>query len=106
VALATEGDDRLVIDWSDGRRSVYTWQHLRANCPCASCREERTRPPNPFRILSPAEVARGPLRPLSVTPVGRYAYTIAWNDGHNTGIYPFELLRALDQTAAGDMQTG
>jgi DUF971 family protein len=28
-------------------------------------------------------------------PVGYYAYTIAWSDGHNTGIYTFDLLRSL-----------
>ena len=41
VALSKDGPDRLVIEWNDGHRSVYTWQHLRTNCPCAGCREER-----------------------------------------------------------------
>src|SRR5260370_6422441 len=68
VALSKEGDDRLLIQWSDGHRSVYAWQHLRKNCPCAGCREERVQPPDPFRILKPAELA--PLRPLSLAPAG------------------------------------
>src|SRR5579884_2921254 len=29
VALRREGDDRLVVEWNDGHRSVYTWLHLR-----------------------------------------------------------------------------
>ena len=27
--------------------------------------------------------------------VGRYAIRILWSDGHNTGIYSYELLRSL-----------
>jgi len=98
VALKKDGDDRLSIDWSDGRRTTYSWQHLRTNCPCASCREDRTRPPDPFRIINPSEIPGGPLRPVAMTPVGRYAYKITWSDGHDTGIYSFETLRELDET--------
>jgi DUF971 family protein len=95
VSLAREGADRLVIDWSDGHHSVYTWSHLRRNCPCASCREEREKPPDPFRILKPSEL--GPLVPTAMPRVGRYAYKITWSDGHDTGIYTLEHLRALCQ---------
>ena len=95
VALSKEGTDRLLVDWQDGHRSVYTWKHLRAHCPCAGCREERLQPPDPFRILKPTELA--PLAPVAMTPVGRYAYKITWSDGHDTGIYTFENLRELCQ---------
>ena len=33
--------------------------------------------------------------PISIEPVGRYAIQIAWSDGHDTGIYPFDRLRVL-----------
>jgi DUF971 family protein len=92
LALRREGD-QLVIDWSDGHHGVYTWKGLRHNCPCAGCREERAKPPDPFRILKPAELQ--PLAPVSMTPVGRYAYKITWSDGHDTGIFTLEHLRAL-----------
>ena len=100
VALKREGDDWLIIQWSDGHRSMYTWQHLRANCPCASCRDERDRPPDPFRILKPNEVPNTPLRPVAMQAQGRYAYKITWSDGHDTGIYTIENLRALCQCEA------
>ena len=93
LALRKEGDDRLLIDWSDGHHSVHTWQKLRANCPCAGCRDEREKPPDPFRILKPAELA--PLKPVGVTPVGQYAYKITWSDGHDTGLFTLEHLRQL-----------
>jgi DUF971 family protein len=98
VSLRKEGDDRLVIDWNDGHRGVVTWQHLRDNCPCAGCREQREKPPDPFRILKPNELV--PLRPVAMKPVGRYAYQITWSDGHDSGIFTLEQLRALCQCDA------
>jgi DUF971 family protein len=95
LALRKEGADRLVIEWNDGHRSVHSWRALRANCPCAGCREEHAKPPDPFRILSDKELAGGPLRPVAVKPVGYYAYQITWSDGHDTGIFTFESLRDL-----------
>jgi DUF971 family protein len=97
VGLKRDGD-HLLIDWSDGHHSTFTWKHLRQNCPCATCREERVQPPDPFRILTPQELApQPPLAPTSMAPVGRYAYKIVWNDGHETGIFTIEALRSLCQ---------
>ncbi len=93
TALRKEGDDFLVIEWSDGKVCRYPWTLLRTNCPCATCREERNKPADPFRILKPQELA--PLRPMKIRPVGYYAYQIDWSDGHNTGIYTLETLRDL-----------
>ena len=95
VALRKEGEDILAIDWSDGHRSRYAWTHLRSNCPCAGCREERLQPADPFRILKPSELT--PLKPVSLAPVGHYGYRIAWSDGHDSGIYTLEHLRELCQ---------
>ena len=93
VALRKQGDDRLVIEWSDGHESIHTWQHLRKNCPCAGCREEREQPPDPFRILKASELA--PLKPVGIAPMGHYAYKITWSDGHDTGLFTLEHLRRL-----------
>jgi DUF971 family protein len=98
VALSKEGDERLVIQWNDGHRAVYPWAHLRKECPCAGCRDERQKPSDPFHVLKPAELA--PLRPVRIDPVGRYAYKITWSDGHDSGIYTLEHLRAICQCAA------
>ena len=97
LSLKKEGDDRLVIEWSDGHRGEYLWTHLRKHCPCAGCREERLQPADPFRILKPSEV--GPLKPVAINPVGYYAYKIVWSDGHDSGIYTLHLLRDLSLAA-------
>ena len=36
----------------------------------------------------------------TITSVGNYAITINWSDGHSTGIYSFEYLRALGERDA------
>jgi DUF971 family protein len=96
LSLKREGDG-LKIEWSDGVTTFATWRHLRKNCPCAGCVEERAKPPDPFRVLTPQEAAAGPPAPVAMKPVGHYAYQITWNDGHDTGIYPLERLRELGE---------
>jgi DUF971 family protein len=104
VNLALAGDDRLLIEWSDGQQREYTFKQLRESCPCATCREKRLQPPQPaapagafvgLPVLSAAEVR--PLTILGMKPVGNYAYAIDFSDGHNTGIYTLEHLRELGQ---------
>ena len=96
--LEITADQRLRIAWNDGEVRDYSIQKLRDNCPCATCREKRSAPPPPatiLPILSPAEAR--PLRITAMDPVGHYAYSIHFSDGHNTGIYTLESLRALGE---------
>jgi DUF971 family protein len=93
--------DQLQITWSDGQVRVYTPWQLRDGCPCATCRETRAAPPPPVTelpILSPAEAQ--PLRVAGMKPVGNYAYSINFSDGHNTGIYSLQLLHELGTPVA------
>ena len=91
--------NEIQIDWSDGQVRRYQFKELRDGCPCATCRElrrgESEKPANPLQlnILSPAEAQ--PMRVVGMKPVGNYAYTVVFSDGHDTGIFPFELLREL-----------
>ena len=96
VSLKREGDG-LKIEWSDGPATTVAWRTLRSHCPCATCAEERKKPADPFRLLSPQEVAAGAPAPVAMTAVCHYAYQIKWNDGHDTGIYPLTLLRELGE---------
>ena len=86
-----QADDRtLGIEWTDGRSSRYDVVDLRRKCPCAECVDEFTRKP----ILK-AEDVREDVRPIRIESVGRYALSIRFSDGHNTGIYTFEILRKI-----------
>jgi DUF971 family protein len=82
---------RVVIEWSDGRSSVYTPAHLRRLCPCAQCVNETTG----VRMLDPRQVPED-LRQADLALVGNYAITLRFSDGHHTGIYTFEYLREND----------
>ena len=44
-------------------------------------------------MLRPEELV--PLSVEGMRPVGQYAYSIAFTDGHDTGIYTLEYLREL-----------
>jgi DUF971 family protein len=98
TSLRRDGD-RLVIEWSDGVKGVIPFGKLRDACPCASCIEKRSQPPNPLQILSDAEVKAGAPVPVAMPARGAYAYQIVWNDGHDTGIYRLEILRQLCEAA-------
>lgn len=83
------GVQSLRIVWDDEHRSEYDNHDLRNHCPCAECRE---------RPQLRAPLARGQGEPLyakQVGVVGRYALSIEWSDGHDSGIYSYRTLRDL-----------
>ena len=88
--------DELLITRSDGMQRQIRVRELRDCCPCATCREKRTQQSQSsslLPIITQAEIE--PLRILGMKPVGNYAYSIQFSDGHDTGIYTYELLRRL-----------
>jgi DUF971 family protein len=90
------------IEWDDGHRTHFTFQWLRDACPCATCTEERNnenRKPGEAAKQAPSilPMYKEPVRPNQVTPVGRYALNIEWNDGHASGIYSWDYLREVCQ---------
>jgi ATP-binding protein involved in chromosome partitioning len=80
----------LAIRWSDGHQSTYSARGLRLGCRCAQCVEEMT-----GRALLRPDAVPIFLDLRDVQPTGRYALHLAFSDGHQTGIYPFDVLRAL-----------
>lgn len=80
----------LAIGWADGSESHIDVRALRLACGCATCIDEWSGRP----LLDPASVPED-VAPQGIQQVGRYAIQVAWSDGHDTGIYPFERLRGL-----------
>jgi DUF971 family protein len=81
-----KGARRLVVSWDDGHASPFPLDYLRSWCPCASCQGHG--PVVRYLDLHDQELQR-------VDPVGNYALAPTWQDGHNTGLYTFRLLRDL-----------
>jgi DUF971 family protein len=95
--LELRGGNRLFIEWNDGQKREIGVGQLRSVCPCATCREKRAKPPEPAKGLLPV-LTMAEARPLAIAgmkPVGNYAYSIAFSDGHDTGIFTLEFLREL-----------
>ncbi|MFZ5622856.1 MAG: DUF971 domain-containing protein [Gemmatimonadota bacterium] len=87
----TREDAGLRIEWdAQGTASFLPARALRLACPCAACVEEMSGRP----LLDPATVPLD-VRPVQVSLVGAYGLSILWSDGHGTGIFTFERLRAL-----------
>jgi DUF971 family protein len=82
---------RLLLDWSDGHESVHDYEALRRACPCAHCAGEGNLS-GTLRPNTPLTEEQTTLYELK--PVGRYGLTPVWGDGHRTGIYTYERLRA------------
>lgn len=83
------GVQAVRIVWDDGHQSEYRNDYLRDRCPCAACRER------PQRRLPVVNESGDALYPVQIGLVGRYAVSIQWSDGHDTGIYSYQTLRAL-----------
>jgi ATP-binding protein involved in chromosome partitioning len=95
VGLRRTNPRTLSVLWEDGHQTSFDVRDLRLACPCALCVEEMSGQP----LLDPSKV-RPDVAPVTLTSVGSYGITIKWNDGHSTGIYSFESLRALAERKA------
>jgi DUF971 family protein len=87
------------IRWLDGHESAYPFDLLRKQCPCAVCNDQRdtaaasTGPS--LTVLTGPVLRAGEVEAKAVSSVGRYAINFVWSDGHDSGIYAFEYLRAI-----------
>ena len=100
----TEGTG-VEIDWKDGHQSSWTFAWLRNACPCATCHEEREKTGRPPGTPKPKEktllvMYEAPVKPVDVSPVGKYALKFKWSDGHESGIYSWDYLRRICQCDA------
>lgn len=97
------GSDGLEIVWSDGHKQKLSSEVLRMNCPSATSRAERgdmshEKPisiggKSSLKIVEHSQEEQLALE--SVSAVGNYAVRLHWADGHNSGIYSYDLLRSL-----------
>ncbi len=80
--------DCLTVRWAEGARVVASAAALRAACRCAEC------------LASAGGMAieeHATVKLTGATPVGQYAIQLSFSDGHERGIYPWNLLYELGQ---------
>jgi len=91
----------VVIAWKDGQVTALPFNLLRKECPCATCNDQRGKQaanPLTLTLLSGPAITQADI--TKIEPVGRYALNLTFNDGHDTGIYTYEFLRSLGESAA------
>jgi len=90
---------QMSVRWQDGHHSVFGFDLLRKECPCAMCGDQRRQRAAggglDLLVLSGPILRPGEVQATDVKPVGRYALSFVWSDGHDSGIYTFTLLRDL-----------
>ncbi len=80
----------LEIAWSGETPRRYDVRQLRCECPCAGCVDERTG----VRTLDVDAVPRE-IFINNMELVGNYALKFSFSDGHDTGIYSWDRLYAM-----------
>lgn len=93
----SNSDQTLTIEWADGHISDFSLFGLRKNCPCVECRGGHSQmgrfEPQLF-LVKPTRT----YKILSADQVGNHALKITWDDGHNSGMYRWNLLRHMDDS--------
>jgi DUF971 family protein len=87
---AHQNEQILELTWDDGRVDRIPYRELRCECPCASCRDEWTGQ----RTIDEKSI-RSDLKVEGMEGIGQYAVRLAWNDGHSSGLYSWDVLRRL-----------
>ena len=85
---------KLGVEWNDGTRGACDVRTLRLACPCALCVDEHTGEKLVDDSTVPMDV-----KLERIQSVGRYAVSLAFSDGHGSGIYPYDKLKELTETA-------
>jgi len=83
----------VAIAWSDGRETYFTGEELRAASPSAANLGEKDIFGTQYGGAGPKQFAGVTVQ--SWTQVGNYALRFDFSDGHNTGLFTYDYLRAL-----------
>jgi DUF971 family protein len=90
--------DELAIAWSDGQETYIKLPTARRHCPCAGCGGE---PDILGNVNKPTlTYTEASFRLRSHQMIGGYAWQPTWEDGHGTGLFSFDYLRALGAAPA------
>ena len=93
---ADKNQKLLFITWADGHESRLPYAGLRANCPCVECKGGHLHMGTPADVELMRQPPQSDVTIEQILAVGSYALQFQWSDGHHTGIYTWEYLRAAD----------
>lgn len=87
--VEVDRDEAVTVTWADGHVSRYPLVPLRRSCTCATCRGLRDQ----GRVIWPRPGVPDDLEIVHAELTGGWGLSIRWNDGHDTGIYAWDVLR-------------
>ncbi|MEM1094023.1 MAG: DUF971 domain-containing protein [Bacteroidota bacterium] len=93
--VVDHGMQTLDLGWGDGSTTAIPLDALRRACPCVTCQgghEHMGTLPERDVFLIPSLMFWNDVK---VEPVGGYGLRFTWDDGHDTGIYTWQRLRAI-----------
>jgi DUF971 family protein len=94
LKLKKVSDTDLRLSWSDNTETNVSLKRLRDECPCAGCKGEtvlfESYVPVKLPVMTP-----GMFDLKRVEVIGNYSIQPTWGDGHNTGLYTFDLLHSI-----------
>lgn len=100
IAMDHPDNGKMTLFWDDGSAQIFVLMELRKACPCAGCRELRQQVATGDGLSLLTGDAIDPSTDLvDISPVGRYALQLTWQDGHNTGLFTYEFLREFGSPA-------
>ena len=87
----------LDVAFDDGQRFELQFEYLRVYSPSA---EVRGHGPGQETL----QLGKHEVQVVKVDPIGNYAVRLAFNDGHDTGLYTWDYLYELGETRAARWQ--
>ncbi len=91
IQIKISPSNNLFIKWNDDSESSISLLNMRKFCPCATCASEREYQSNSYIPI----FSGNQLEIKNIQPVGNYAISVHWKDGHNTGIFEYPFLKTL-----------
>ena len=92
--IDVDKESGVTLTFLDGFVASFELEELRRGCPCATCRTMREQGQDAW----PRPGSPKPLKILTAELHGAWGLQVTWNDGHATGIYPFDALRRWSET--------
>ena len=90
-------NDLLLLQWDDKTENALPLTPMRDNCPCANCAGETDVFGNIYKG-APQTMNENSYIISGIQPVGYYAISPFWKDGHSDGIFSFNFLKNLCDT--------
>ncbi|MEK7793209.1 MAG: P-loop NTPase [Candidatus Hydrogenedentota bacterium] len=90
LPIVTAKPGVIHVKWPDGTQSSLPARDVRTSCQCAQCVHEFTGE----QILDPSRISPD-IQAKAIEPLGNYAVSIVWNDGHSSGIFTWDHLKEV-----------